>query len=201
MDRLRRWRGLSFATLATAGLVVCGCQLLPGRHAHPGQLGTAFPGAPGNLGALVDAPFQAQELNAEASDFVVYDHEFVGDTVRLNHDGEDHVKQIAARVRAGAAFPIVVERSFSSPIPDDPYGFPIHPNPELDLRRRLVIVKALQAMSVPDAEARVVVGPALATPLDFHDIRRAHLNGDSRGGFGMFGGLGGFGGFGGFGFF
>jgi hypothetical protein len=203
MDRLRCWRGLGTALLALAGLVACGCQLFPGRAAHPGQLGTSFPGAPGILGALVDPPLETQELNAEASDFVVYDHEFIGDGVRLNDDGEDHLKQIAARVRNGSSFAVIVERSFSSPDPDDSYQFPIHPNPELDLRRRLVVVRALQAMSVPDAEDRVVVGPALATPMDFHDVRRAHMNIDTRMGLGMggMGGMGGFGGFGGFGFF
>ncbi len=205
MHRLRRWQSLGLALLSLIGLFACGCQLFPGRGNYPGQQGVAFPGAPGTLGALSDPVFQNMEINAEASDFVVYDHEFIGDTVRLNYDGQDHVKQIAARMRHGSTFPVIVERSFSSPIPDDPYNFPIHPSPELDNRRRLVIVKALQVMGIQNADDFVTVAPALAWPMDHNDTRRAHRNIDTRNGYGAggYGGMGGmgFGGLGMFGFF
>ena len=196
MERTRRRLGFWFPALGLSGLLlIAGCELMP-RPVTPATV----PNAPGHLGAISDSVFRTQELNAEASDFVIYDHEFVGETYRLNTDGEDHVKQIAARLKTQGQFPVIVERTNSSTAPDDEFGYPVHPNPALDQRRREVIVKVLTAMNVPDAEQRVVVSTALAPSLDSHDIARAHRNIDVRQGFGS-GGAGGFGGFGGFGLF
>jgi hypothetical protein len=158
--------------------------------------------APIPLGTLSDPFWQKQEANAEASDFVVHDHEFIRNTNRLNDAGEQHVKQIAARADE-TPFPVIVEPSSMTRNDADKYGFPIHGNPDLDLHRREIIVRALTEMGVREADKRVVVSPALTPGFQQFEAERAYYNGfGTRGnsGFGGFGGAGGGfgGGFGGF---
>ncbi len=112
------------------------------------------------LGTKSDAIWRVQEANAEASDFVVHQHEFAYNGHKLNMAGEDHVKQIAYRLRQGQDFPVVIERSLTTVRQGTQFRYPIHPNPELDMKRREVVVRALTAMGVEDAEQRVVVAPA-----------------------------------------
>ncbi|MCH7687448.1 MAG: hypothetical protein IH899_12330 [Planctomycetes bacterium] len=153
---------------------------------------------PQPLGTISDPIWQTQEFNAEASDFVINEHEFMGNTPRLNKGGEVHVKQIAARA-ADLPFPIIIEQSSMSPPAGDPEGVPVHGNDELDARRRQVIVSALSAHGVPDAENRVVIAPALTPGFSGFEAERAYQNGFTRRSFGGFGFGGGRGG-GGFGF-
>ena len=162
---------------------------------------------PEMLGTKVDQLMQTQEDNAEASKFVIYQHEFelnemregrFADGLRLNAYGEDHVREIAENLRMGAPYPVVVERSQTSPKPGTQYRYPVHYNPDLDMQRREVIVRALTRMGIADADMRVVVAPAFAQPLNGNEAENAYGVGMS-GGFG--GGVGGgFGGFGGGGF-
>ena len=79
------------------------------------------------LGTQSDAIWQRQEANAEASDFVVYQHEFQLNGTRLNTDGEDHVKAIAARLLGGCDFPVIIERSTTSERADSEYKYPVNP--------------------------------------------------------------------------
>lgn len=174
------------------------------------------PPPPPVLGAYVDNPMQIQEENAEASKFVIYDHEFrlaeaedgkMKGTYYLNEDGEDHVRKIAENLRQGVPYPVIIERSRSSAKPDTTYKYPVHRNAKLDNQRREVIVKSLQAMGIEQADEVVVVAPALTPGLDGFEAERAYRSSTARfgggqgigglGGFGGFGGLGGFGGFGG----
>ena len=166
---------------------------------------------PPMLGSVLDRINMQQEENAEASKYVVYAHEFELNRFedgrsqggyRLNEAGEDHVKQIAANVKRGAPFPVLVERSRTTAWAHTKHKYPIHYNPQLDMQRRAVIVRALNEMGVPDAENRVVVAPAIAPGLYGVEAERAFYRGTSGGnGFGG-GGMGGFGlgGFGGGGF-
>jgi hypothetical protein len=158
---------------------------------------------PAPLGSISDDIWQKQEENAEASDFVIYEHEFIGNTTRLNDAGERHVKQIAARA-GQVPFPVMVEPSSMSRRPGDKYGYPVHGNEKLDMKRRELIVKSLTSMGVQDAEARVVVSPALAPGFEEFEAERAYQTGFNGGrdngtrSFGFGGGFGGFGGFFGF---
>jgi uncharacterized membrane protein YgcG len=156
------------------------------------------PPAPAPLGTITNEYWVRQETNAEAIDFVIYEHEFVDQSFRLNTGGEDHVKQIAYRLKQGAPFPVIVERTMNGIDPDSEYKFPVHPNPELDLARRELIVRVLTAMGVADADSRVVVAPGLAEPqYDSRFFTGAGARGIG-GGFGVGGGFGGgFGGVGG----
>jgi hypothetical protein len=151
------------------------------------------------LGSLSDPIWQTQEINAEASKFVVYQHEFTLNGVRLNTAGEDHIKRIAAELERGTDFPVVIERSNTSPRQNTTYKYPVHPNPELDMQRREVVVRSLTAMGVPEADQRVSVALAYVAPYTNIEAERAYIRGIMSGGIGSgFGGFGGgFGGFGG----
>ena len=85
--------------------------------------------------------------SAEASKFVVYVHEFelngsrngAATGYRLNTYGEDHVKQIAAALLAGATPQyVIVERSWTSTRDNTRFQYPIHVNDYLDMKRREV---------------------------------------------------------------
>lgn len=114
------------------------------------------------LGAISDPIWNTQLTEAKASDFVMYQHEFEYNDIRLNQGGEDHIKAIAARLNAGACMPVVVERSMTSPRPDSEYRYPVNANAELDMRRREAVVGSLIAMGVANADRIVVVAPPLA---------------------------------------
>jgi uncharacterized membrane protein YgcG len=153
---------------------------------------------PAPLGTISDPIWQKQEENAEASDFVVHEHEFIGNTPWLNQAGEEHVKKIAVRM-PHAPFPVLVEPSSMSRRPGDEKSFPVHGNHDLDMERRQLIATALSKMGVTDAEDRVVVSPALTPGFEQFEAERAYIRGFSGWG-GGFGGGGGGGGFGGGGF-
>lgn len=155
-------------------------------------------------GTLSSQIWRGQEHNAEASDFVIHEHEFVLGGTRLNYAGEDHVKQIAARLQTGQQFPVLVERSRHTVRATDEYKYPVHLNPVMDMARREVIVQALLAMGLPDAEQRVVVAPAYVPGYTGNEAQAAYLRGlqgNFGGGGGGFGGGFGNGGFGGGGFY
>lgn len=155
--------------------------------------------APAPLGTLSDPIWRNQEANAERSDFVVYQHEFQGNTEFLNTDGEDHVKQVAARLLRGQDAQVLIERSMTSAREDTEFGYRVHPNPELDMRRREIVARSLAAMGIADAYERVVVSPALTPGFTADEAESAYRTGIGVSGFGTpYGGFGGFttGGFG-----
>lgn len=149
------------------------------------------------LGSIVREPFHVMQTNAEATDFVLYRHNFIGETVELTPDGKDHVMEIAARMRS-APFPVIVERSENNS------------NPQLDAERRLAVAQVLYDHGNSDADQRTFVSPAYARGLiDFepradyfrHQSGRLNNNNNNNFGGGGFGGGGfGGGGFGGGGF-
>jgi uncharacterized membrane protein YgcG len=180
----------SLPAIALAAMLISGCQ----HKQHHAEIpyDSVAP-----LGTISDDIWQKQEENGEASDFVIVESEFVGATAKLNAAGEDHIKQIAVRM-GSTPFPVVVEPSSMSVRESSEYKYPIHGNDDLDMHRRNVIVKMLQAMNVQDADERVVVAPAFTPGFEGFEAYRAYSTGFSnRGGGGGFGG-GGFGG-GGFG--
>ncbi len=97
---------------ACGGLVViAGC---PGWR----PFGSPRPAAP-PLGTLSDPVWENQETNAEKSDFVVHENEFVADSETMNTAGEDHLKRIAFRLTSGQDAQVLVERSMNSAAPRD----------------------------------------------------------------------------------
>jgi hypothetical protein len=151
---------------------------------------------PAPLGTISDQVWRAQETNAEASDFVIHEHEFNGNTSRLNSAGESHVRQVAARMDE-TPFPVIIELSSMSRREGTKHGFPVHGDPELDKRRRELIVHTLTALGAQDVDNRVIVGPALAPGFEQSEAETAYyqgINGGSNSGGGGGGGRGGFGG-------
>jgi len=192
---------LSIALLVIVPAVFIGCK-------SPKGAGVVAPDYP-PLGTQHDEIMMQQEINAEASKYVVYSHEFDdldkdGPGWKLTAYGEDHVKQIAVNLQRGDEFPVMLERSQISIQEGTEFEYPVHFNEALDSKRRQVLVASLEALGVADADERVVVGPAFAEGITGTEASRAYTRGlqgfrnGSRGGMGGFGGgMGGFGGFGG----
>lgn len=176
----------ALAALALSLNLVDGC-------AHRGGLFNS-PSMVPPQGTLSDPMWQMQEDNAEPSKFVLYQHEWTLNTTRLNTLGEDHLKQIAARINAGQNFAVIIERSNTTTREATEYKYPVHVNPELDMRRREVVVQALTMMGVPDAAQRVVVSKAITR--GYTDVEAARVLWINSGRNMGMGGSGGFGGFG-----
>ena len=146
--------------LLAAALGVAVLAATSGCPGWPGGFGQRQATAP--LGTLSDPVWQNQEFNAEKSDFVVHEHEFADNTEFLNTLGEDHLKQIAFRLSNGQDAHVIVERSRNFARPDTEYKYRVNTNPEMDMRRRDVVVRCLLALKIGDADSRVVVAPDLA---------------------------------------
>lgn len=139
------------------------------------------------LGSTVMAHSQVMQTNGEAADFILYRHEFIGQTAELTPDGKDHILEIAARMRS-APFPVLVERE------------PNNSDPELDAHRRNLVAMILTDLGNPDAQQRTVVstsyGPGYVSTRG-ERMYYQHIYGNNNAGFGN-GGIGGGGGGGGF---
>lgn len=149
-----------------------------------GQQGPAYD-RPFPLGQVSDSHWETQQTNAEAADFIFYDHEFVGDTRELTPGGKKKLQQVALRLEH-VPFPVVIEE------------MPIYrPNHELEIQRRRQVVEQLARLGVEDVERRVVVSTALAPGITAVEGERAYYStifGNSanpNGGGRRFGGFGG----------
>jgi hypothetical protein len=140
------------------------------------------------LGQVTDAHWDTQKTNAEASDFVFYDHEFVGETTKLTPLGEKHLEQVALRLNH-VPFPVVVEESVDNK------------KPKLDADRRLAIIQDFARLGLCQVDRRVVVAPAMADGISAIEGEASYYQTLSSGGYGGYGGggNGAFGSFGGFG--
>lgn len=130
------------------------------------------------LGAVTDAHWETQQTNAEAADFIMYDHEFTGDTASLAPGAKRHLEQMALRLEH-VPFPIVIEQSMHNA------------NPKLDESRRRVVVEHLARMGLPNAGGRVVVAPAFAEGFTAIEAENAYFNVINSGNRGGGGGVGG----------
>lgn len=191
MFSLRRMAtGLSTAALITG--LAAGCSQT-NKGIHMGDI------TPNPLGTHIDPMLQTQETNAEASDFVIHEHEWNGESAQLNAAGLDHFNRIRQRAET-VPFPIVVQPSSMSVDPNSLYGYPVNGNSQLDLARRQAVVAALAQTGMPGAESRVIVAPALTPGFEGFEAQQAYQRGLSGRGNGFGGGFGGAGlGGGGFG--
>ena len=99
------------------------------------------------LGQVTDAFWETQQTNAEAADFIFYDHEFVGNTAVLAPGAKRHLESVALRSEH-VPFPIVIEQTTHNA------------RPELDYARRTTIVEQLNRMGVLNADQRVIIANA-----------------------------------------
>lgn len=135
------------------------------------------------LGQNTDAFWETQQTNAEAADFIFYDHEFVGESANLAPGAKRHLEEVALRL-PHVPFPIVIEQSM------------FNAKPDLDQARRQTIVMQLARLGVPNAEERVVVASAFAEGFTSIEGEGTYYSGILGGGFGggqgrRFGGTGG----------
>jgi hypothetical protein len=86
-----------------------------------GVMHTTYSGeAPQPLGQVNDQHWHTMITNAQASDFVIYQHEWIGTTVQLNPAGQQHLVQIARRL-ADVPFPVLIEPVTFRPFEDHRY--------------------------------------------------------------------------------
>lgn len=64
------------------------------------------------VGQVTDSFWEAQQTNAEATKFIMFDHDFEGDTANLTPAGQKHLTAIARRLPY-VPFPIVIEESLN----------------------------------------------------------------------------------------
>jgi hypothetical protein len=175
-------RPTSYVLLSVSLLWATGCCFGPREARRGPPYDRPFP-----LGQVTDAHWETQQTNAEASDFIFYDHEFVGETAKLNPAAKEHLLSVALRL-PHVPFPLVVEQSVDNK------------KPQLDAERRQAIVDMLVKLGYEpvDIDPRVVVAPAIApglTAIETESAYRSTIGGD----YGGYGGGGGrrFGGYGG----
>lgn len=164
---------LTYLLPAIGCLVLVGCA---GHTPHEQKLGTPYD-RPFPLGQVTDAAWETQQTNAEASDFIFYDHEFEGETTRLTPGGKKHLLQVALRLEH-VPFPVVVEES------------PYNKNRRLDLQRRQAIVDQLTRLGLELVDSRVVVAPALSEGLSAIEGEAAYYGTLNSGEFATGGGTG-----------
>lgn len=146
------------------------------------QVGAAHD-RPFPIGQVSDSFWETQQTNAEAADFIFYDHEFRGDTAELAPGAKRHLESVALRLEH-APFPIVIEQSRHNA------------HIALDNARRQTIVMHLNRMGVTNADERVVCASAFAEGFTGIEAERSYYNGVLGGSFGggtgrRFGGTGG----------
>ena len=147
--------------------VIGGTLLLTGCHSTcKSPVDPPFP-----LGQVTDAFWDTQQTNAEAADFIFYDHEFRGETVELTPTGRDHLLQVAVRL-PHVPFPVVIER------------YENNYKPTLDFQRRQAILAGLAQLGITGVDQRVVIAPAFPPGLTSDEAQQAYsqsLIGGSRG--------------------
>ena len=148
MTRIRsRWIGFSFLLVVMGTLPSCMRPTLSWRPTMwLARRSLAIPDVY-PLGSVVRAHYHVMQTNGEATDFIIYDREFVGSTAELTPAGKDHIMEIAARMRS-VPFPIIVERTENNA------------DPELDRHRQELVALILRDFGNSDAYQRTFVAPA-----------------------------------------
>ena len=119
-----------------------------------GNRGGAMADRPFPLGQVSDSFWETQQTNAEAADFIFYDHEFKGNTAELSPGAKKHLMQVALRLEH-VPFPVVIEESPGTHSPAETQR-----RQELDQARRQTIVEQLARLGVGNIEDRVIVANA-----------------------------------------
>jgi hypothetical protein len=160
---------MKYRTLIT----VVGLALLAGCHwcrrgddCPPGGKGHRLPlvDRPFPVGQVSDSFWETQQTNAEAADFIFYDHEFRGNTAELAPGARRHLEQVALRL-AHVPFPVVIEQS------------PHNKQPQVDEARRRAIVEHLARMGVADCHDRVIIAGAFPEGLTAQEAEGAYYGG------------------------
>ena len=147
------------------------------------------------VGQATDAFWETQQTNAEAADFIFYDHEFKYDTTnhvetaQLSPLTKKHLTEVALRLEH-VPFPVIIEE-----LPRNHDAAKNHEKGLLEQARRKTIVEQLNRLGVTNADERVVVSNAFPEGFTGVEGERSYFNvigGGFGGGAGRrFGGTGG----------
>lgn len=147
-----------------AVLLLAGLLLWTGGGCHRGPRIIGPPrDRPFPLGQVSDSFWETQQTNAEAADFIFYDHEFDGQTPNLTPGAKKKLMQVALRLEH-VPFPVVVEES------------PHKAQPQLDAQRHQTVVEQLARLGVKDADKRVVLAPAFAEGFTAYEGEQAYYS-------------------------
>ena len=161
--------------------VILGCLTAVGCHSLSGvpkeqTLGPPYD-HPFPLGQVTDSHWETQQTNAEAADFIFYDHEFEGTTARLTPGGRKHLLQVALRLEH-VPFPIVIEET------------PGESAAGVDSARRREVIGQLTQLGIQAVDPRVVIGPAFPEGLSAIEGEAAYYSTLQGNAFGTGGGTG-----------
>lgn len=147
------------------------------------------------VGQVTDSHWETQQTNAEADDFIFYDHEFrydtehQVDTAQLSPRTKKKLEQVALRLEH-VPFPVVIEE-----LPRDHDAARNRQKGLLEQARRQTIVEQLNRMGITNADERVVIANAFPEGITGIEAEQSYstiLGGSFRGGAGRrFGGTGG----------
>jgi len=183
-------------SLALLALATSGCYW--DYHGHKSYGGPPY-GPPHDrpfpLGQVTDSHWETQQTNAEAADFVFYDHEFRYDTTKhvdtaqLSPLAKKKLEQVALRLEH-VPFPVIIEE-----LPRTHDDARNHEKALLEQARRKTVVEQLNRLGITNADERVVVANGCAEGFTGVEGERAYWNvigGGFGGGAGRrFGGTGG----------
>lgn len=167
--KLTHWIPLALISLAATGCAHCCGGGRCGHGGHGAYADGAAHDRPFPPGQVTDSHWETMQTNAEAADFIFYDHEFRYDTrthvdtAELAPGGKKKLMQVALRLEH-APFPVVIEES--------QHGA----RPQLDEARRQTIVRELNRLGVTGADGRVVVASAPAEGITGVEAEGAYLN-------------------------
>ena len=185
--------------LAAACLLVSGCAGPHHKQSHKTYGGPPYGPAhdrPFPVGQVTDSFWETQQTNAEAADFIFYDHEFKRqttgnheETAQLSPLAKKKLEQVAMRLEH-VPFPVVIE-SF----PRDHDAAKNHQKGLVENARRKTVVEQLNRIGITNADERVIVANAFPEGITGVEGEQSYFNIIS-GGFGggvgrRFGGTGG----------
>ena len=159
--------------LVGASLAATGCG---GWSGGRNRGGTSYD-RPFPLGQVTDSFWETQQTNAEAADFIFFDHEFSGNTAQLAPGAKKKLMQVALRLEH-VPFPVVIEQS------------PHNRRPQLDDARRRTVVEQLARLGAENSEDRVVIAPTFAEGFTAIEGESAYYQTLGRGFSDFFGGFG-----------
>jgi hypothetical protein len=185
---------LSITILAVAGCA--GPHHKKGHKAYGGPPYGPPHDRPFPVGQVTDSHWETQQTNAEAADFIFYDHEFRrettgnhAETAQLSPLAKKKIEQVALRLEH-VPFPVVIEQ-----LPRDHDAAKNHQKGLVEEARRRTVVEQLNRMGITNADERVVIANAFPEGITGIEAERSYLNvlgGSFGGGAGRrFGGTGG----------
>ena len=168
---------LTAACLLIAG---CACGHNQSHHTYGGPPYGPAHDRPFPVGQVTDSFWETQQANAEAADFIFYDHEFrrmtTGndgqreETAQLSPLAKQKLEQVALRLEH-VPFPVVIEA-----FPRNHDAAQNHQKGLVEEARRKTVVEQLNRMGITNADERVVISNAFPEGFTGVEGERAYWN-------------------------